>query len=274
MESCHAHVVDAVDLVAVELRDQRGLLGDREVARARAGHEHRTEAGRGGHLAEDTQACLGMIGKGHVEAGRIGRGVIGLPTQGSLHPSRLVGGEAGHQHPTLSGCGQRTDDARDLIGRLALAVDHLRGTLPHLPVEVHLGIAQVLKGLLAQGQHCLVHREGARAHALEYFAYVLTHEGTTTLTATSRGAAASRRAAASLVAAICPYATPRPETIVRLPVMPSPGATVRLPAISYARTLLRPGKVLYSSGSQPGVTSRTMSSTVTTWSSWSMSRMR
>ena len=47
------------------------------------------------------------------------------------------------------------DDAQNLLRRLGGAVDDLGGALPHTPVKVHLGIAQVGEGLCLELQQGL-----------------------------------------------------------------------------------------------------------------------
>ena len=52
------YVVEAVDLVAIELGRQRGFLGDGQVARAGAGDDDASVAGRGGLAAHEGELCV------------------------------------------------------------------------------------------------------------------------------------------------------------------------------------------------------------------------
>ena len=53
MQAGDAYVVEAVDLVAIELGRQGGFLGDGQVARAGAGDDDASVAGRGGLAAHE-----------------------------------------------------------------------------------------------------------------------------------------------------------------------------------------------------------------------------
>ena len=52
------HVVEAVDLVAIELGRQCGFLGDGQVARAGAGDDDASVAGRGGLASHEGELCV------------------------------------------------------------------------------------------------------------------------------------------------------------------------------------------------------------------------
>lgn len=74
---------------------------------------------------------------------------------------------AGHDDvggiPAFHGC----EDAVDLLGGLARAVDYFLRALTQAPVVVHLGIAQVLKGLQLHLKQRLLGRERSLLHLFQ-----------------------------------------------------------------------------------------------------------
>ena len=71
MQASDTHVVEAIDLVAVELGRQRGFLGDGQVARAGAGDDDASVAGRGGLAAHEGELGVRDISQVDVVAEKL-----------------------------------------------------------------------------------------------------------------------------------------------------------------------------------------------------------
>ena len=125
------YVVEAVDLVAIELGRQRGFLGDGQVARAGAGDDDASVASRGGLAAHEGELCVRDISKVDV---------VGKKPSGARS---LIGIEPRDQDVSLAGIAQRFDNGGNLLGGFTGAVDNLAGSLAHPARKIELCKAQV-----------------------------------------------------------------------------------------------------------------------------------
>ena len=157
VEPRHAHVVKAQDVVSQHPRRPVGLLGHGNVAGAAGGHHDLSQPRGSGEFPGDGQAGVFMVVNG-VALGDF---------------RRRLRREAGDEHRGLAVFGHGVEDAGDLRRGLPRAVDHLRRPLADLPVEIHLGIAQVFKGRFLEGVERLVHAHFPGFHALEQGFYIL-----------------------------------------------------------------------------------------------------
>ena len=100
------HVVEAVDLVAIELGRQRGFFGDGQVARAGAGDDDASVAGREGLAAHEGELCVRDISQVDAVAKKLSgaRGFFGI--------------QARDQDALLAGIAQCFDNGGNLIGGL------------------------------------------------------------------------------------------------------------------------------------------------------------
>ena len=119
MQAGDAYVVEAVDLVAIELGRQRGFLGDGQVARAGAGDDDASVAGRGGLAAHEGKLGVRDIPQVDVVAEKLSgvRGFFGI--------------QARDQDALLTGIAQRFDNGGDLLGGFTGTVDNLAGSLAY-----------------------------------------------------------------------------------------------------------------------------------------------
>ena len=81
--------------------------------------------------------------------------IVQLP--GAADVGRRLGGHSGDEDAVLTVGAHGVDDAADLLRGLPRTVDHLCRALPHLPVQIDLGEADILEGGLFQFQHGVVH---------------------------------------------------------------------------------------------------------------------
>ena len=125
------HVVEAVDLVAIELGRQCGFLGDGQVARTSAGDDDASVAGRGGLAAHEGELCVRDISQVDAVAKKLSgaRGFFGI--------------QARDQDALLAGIAQRFDNGGNLIGGFTGPVDNLAGSLAHPARKIELRKAQI-----------------------------------------------------------------------------------------------------------------------------------
>ena len=126
-----ADVVEAVDFVAVELGRQCSLLGDGQVARAGAGDDDASVAGRGGLAAHEGELRVRDISQVDAVAEEL-RGA-----------GCLFGIQARDQDALLAGIAQRFDNGGNLLGGFTGTVDNLAGSLAHSARKIELCKAQV-----------------------------------------------------------------------------------------------------------------------------------
>ena len=125
------YVVEAVDLVAIELGRQCGFLGDGKVARAGAGDDDAPVAGRGGLAAHEGELCVRDISQVDAVAEELrGEGCF-------------FGIQARDQDALLAGIAQRFDNGGNLLGGFTGTVDNLAGSLAHSARKIELRKAQI-----------------------------------------------------------------------------------------------------------------------------------
>ena len=119
VQAGHAHVVEAVDFIAIELGRQCGFLGDGQVARAGAGDDDASVAGGGGLAAHEGELCVRGISQVDAVAEKLSgaRGFFGI--------------QARDQDALLVGIAQCFDNGGNLIGGFTGAVDNLASSLAH-----------------------------------------------------------------------------------------------------------------------------------------------
>ena len=125
------YVVEAVDLVAIEFGRQRGFLGDGQVARAGAGDDDASVAGRGGLAAHEGELCVRDISQVDAVAEEL-RGT-----------GCYFGIQARDQDALLTSIAQRFDNGGNLLGGFTGTVDNLAGSLAHPARKIELCKAQV-----------------------------------------------------------------------------------------------------------------------------------
>ena len=125
------HVVEAVDLVAIELGRQCGFLGDGQVARAGAGDDDASVAGRGGLASHEGELCVRDISQVDAVVEEL-RGAV-----------CLFGVQARDQDALLAGIVQRFDNGGNLLGGFTCAVDNLAGSLAHPARKIELRKTQI-----------------------------------------------------------------------------------------------------------------------------------
>ena len=125
------YVVEAVDLVAIELGRQCGFLGDGQVARAGAGDNDASVSGRGGPAAHEGELCVRDISQ--VDA-------VVKELRGT---GCLLGVQARDQDALLAGIAQCFDNGGNLIGGFTGPVDNLAGSLAHPARKIKLRKAQI-----------------------------------------------------------------------------------------------------------------------------------
>ena len=136
----HAHIVKPGHGISQKFRGQGRFLRHALVAGAAGGDDDAAHAPGIGHFSGNAHPGGVIIGDGHF-----------FPDQ-----VRLFFVQPGDQHVFLAALPQGLQDARNLPGGFPGAVDNLPGALPDPAVQVHLGIADVLKGFLLQPQQSLV----------------------------------------------------------------------------------------------------------------------
>ena len=146
-----ADVIEPDNFVAVDLGGQSGFLRDGDVAGSAGGDDDLTDTGRLRHRADNGSAGVRVIGK-RVRCG---------------YAFSRLRREPGDQNGPLSGCKHGVQDPRDLLRRLARAVDHLRRPLTGFAVEIHLGVAEICKGGLLQLQQRVIHGDDSVPNALQ-----------------------------------------------------------------------------------------------------------
>ena len=113
------HVVEAVDLVAIELGRQCGFLGDGQVARTGAGDDNASVAGRGGLAAHEGELCVRDISQ------------VDAVVEELRGTGRFFAVQARDQDALLAGIAQRLDNGGNLLGGFTGTVDNLAGSLAH-----------------------------------------------------------------------------------------------------------------------------------------------
>ena len=131
VQASDTHVVEAVDLVAIELGRQRGFFGDGQVARAGAGDDDASVAGGGGLAAHEGELCVRDISQVDAVAKKLSgaRGFFGI--------------QARDQDALLAGIAQCFDNGGNLIGGFTGPVDNLAGPLAHPARKIELRKAQI-----------------------------------------------------------------------------------------------------------------------------------
>ena len=146
-----AHVVQAGDPVPEGFGRLRGLLGHRYVAGSARGHDDRPLPVRKRIFSDGPHPAQGIIGQGKRPADKGGR----------------LRGHTGDQDSLLAVGAEILRDPQDLFRCLAGAVDHLGYALPHGPVQVCLGISEIVVGDLPQLQGCLLRRNASGSNLIE-----------------------------------------------------------------------------------------------------------
>ena len=125
------HVVEAVDLVAIELGRQCRLFGDGQVARTGAGDDDAPVAGGGGLAAHEGELGVRDISQVDAVAEKLSgaRGFFGI--------------QARDQDALLAGIAQRFDNGGNLLGGFAGTVDNLAGSLAHPARKIELRKTQI-----------------------------------------------------------------------------------------------------------------------------------
>ena len=144
-----------------QLRADLHLAHDRAVGRA--GGDHDDEAAGLRHAAGDPDAAcervlLGL--RGHLADGRARR-VVGARREDASSPALEKRGE----------------DRRDLLGRLALGENRLRGALAELAMDVDPGEPEVAIGQLGEGLERVVRARRPGANTLEQLAEIVAKPG-------------------------------------------------------------------------------------------------
>ena len=131
MQAGDTYVVEAVDLVAIELGRQRGFFGDGQVARAGAGDDDASVAGGGGLAAHEGELGVRDISQVDAVAEKLSgaRGFFGI--------------QARDQDALLAGIAQCFDNGGNLIGGFTGPVDNLAGSLAHPARKIELRKAQI-----------------------------------------------------------------------------------------------------------------------------------
>ena len=159
MKPRDADIVEAEHFISEDLCRDGRLLRHRDVARAPGRNHDPPNAVRLGDRPDDPAA-------GHLPVIELD---LAPDDRGRLlaHPrdeDRLLAGRLHGLH-----------DPDDLLRGLAGPVNDLRSPLSDLPVQVHLGVADVLKGLLLEREQRIVHRKAPILHVFEYFSDVVRH---------------------------------------------------------------------------------------------------
>ena len=131
MQAGDTHVVEAIDLVAVELGRQCRLFGDGQVARAGAGDDNASVTGGGGLATH--QGELGVRGISQVDA-------VAEKLRGT---GCFFAVQARDQDALLTGIAQRFDNGGNLLGGFTGAVDNLAGSLTHPARKIELRKTQI-----------------------------------------------------------------------------------------------------------------------------------
>lgn len=126
-----AYVVEAVDLVAIEFGRQCRLFGDGQVARAGAGDDDASVAGRGGLAAHEGELCVRDISQ------------VDAVVEELRGAGCLFGVHARDQYALLAGIAQRLDNGGNLLGGFTGAVDNLAGSLAHPARKIELRKTQI-----------------------------------------------------------------------------------------------------------------------------------
>ena len=129
MDSGNADIIETLYLVAVNLRRQSGFFRDRNVARAARGHYNGAKSVRLRQCADPTDLRLRLICKRQLFANNV-RGLPGHPR---------------NQDRTLSVFQKILRNAGDLLRRLSGTIDHLCCPLADPSVQIHLGVAEIVK---------------------------------------------------------------------------------------------------------------------------------
>ena len=131
MQAGDTYVVEAVDLVAIELGRQRGFLGDGQVARAGAGDDDASVAGRGGLAAHEGELCVRDISQ------------VDAVVEELRGTGCFFGIQARDQDALLAGIAQRLDNGGDLLGGFTGTVDDLAGSLAYPARKIELCKTQI-----------------------------------------------------------------------------------------------------------------------------------
>ena len=131
MQAGDTYVVEAVDLVAIELGRQRGFFGDGQVARAGAGDNDASVAGGGGLAAHEGELCVRDISQ------------VDAVVEELRGTGCLLGVQARDQDALLAGIAQRFDNGGNLLGGFTGTVDNLAGSLAHPARKIELRKTQI-----------------------------------------------------------------------------------------------------------------------------------
>ena len=151
MQSGDAHIIEPDDLVSQKLGGEGCFLR----------HGHIAGASGGNH--DGPQAAGGCHGSGNGDMGVI---VVGDGGEG-IHLGCLFCIQAGDQYVFLPVIFQGPEDSGNLLCRLSGTVNNLRCALPHLPVKIHLGIADVFVGLILEAEHGVLYGHRSRLHGFQ-----------------------------------------------------------------------------------------------------------
>ena len=155
----YSHVVQPHHLAAQYFRSKGGFLRHRNVAGAAGGDDHLADAVRLREAAHDADLCLLSV----------------VHRRGLGHKVRRLPGHPGDQNPVLPVTAHGFHNPRNLLGRLACTVNYFCRALPEFPVQVHLGIADVLKGGHFDFQKGIVYAGLSGLNVLQQFAKIRVH---------------------------------------------------------------------------------------------------
>ena len=147
----HAHVVQTHHAAAQGLGGDRRLLRHGDVAGSAGADHHVARAVRLRHRPRDADAADRAV----------------VQRMAAHHDFGLLRIQSGDQRGALARGLHAVQDAADLLGGLALAVDHLGRALAQRAVVVHLGVTDVRKGLGFERVQRLLGRKLPRLHPFE-----------------------------------------------------------------------------------------------------------
>ena len=125
------YVVEAIDLVAIELGRHCRLFGDGQVARAGAGDDDASVAGGGGLASHEGELCVRDISQ------------VDAVVEELRGAGCFFGVQARDQDALLAGIVQCFDNGGNLLGGFTGTVDNLAGSLAHSARKIELRKAQI-----------------------------------------------------------------------------------------------------------------------------------
>ena len=141
MQPRHTHIIQAHYLIPMNLGCQRRLLSHGNIGGASCGHHNSSDSVRLGESSDNADFSIFPV-------------IYFLYFRKMFCRLRV---KARNKDPFHMAFLHGLNDTRHLLPGFTRPVNYLGSALADAPVQIHLGITDIFKGLFFNGQQCIIH---------------------------------------------------------------------------------------------------------------------